>query len=162
MEQQPPSEPRAEERFCYHYGLPSHPILAARSNSDPWGHKIVDDWSVGKGFRPVGRHPIVELWNDSTGPLRCAILEAFESVRWVAIDILRIRYDIHDGSSEEFDQPVTLFISVVPNSIPWSQGYPIVMRCRDILQQHGMYDIYCKMKESRVGWSAAYSPAAAP
>lgn len=115
---------------------------------------------MGKSLGPVGRHPIVDLWNDSAGSLRQTILEALESVPWVAIDILRIGYNGNRESEEKFDQPITLLISVVPESTQWSQGHPVVMRCRTILQQHGIYDIHCEMKESRVSWSAASPPVA--
>ncbi|KAH7171509.1 hypothetical protein EDB81DRAFT_837954 [Dactylonectria macrodidyma] len=157
--------PTAEERDGYYYGLPSRPKLVARSSTDVWSHQH-DGWSIGKNFGPVGHHAIAKPWNDSTSSLRRAIVQALEGIDWSTIDILRIGYErTHGFTGEEFAQPVTLLISVQKDSTTWAQGLPVVMRCREILQLHGIPDVHCEMREShfiRGASSPGQAPASAP
>ncbi|KAK7432258.1 hypothetical protein QQZ08_001203 [Neonectria magnoliae] len=157
------SPPSDEEQQQYYYGLSSRPQLVARSSLDPWQPQRAWGWPKYKILSPAGQHVIVDLWNDSAGPLRRDIVQALESVNWTAIDILRIGIDRTSLSADETDTPehaITFFISVVPNSTSFQQGFSIVMQCRQILQRHGIDDIHCEMKESEVFWCA--SPETAP
>lgn len=152
----PPSE---EEQQRYYYGLPSQPKLVARSSTTPWRPQQ-DQWPIGKLLDPVGKHKIVGLWNDSTGPLRRDILNAVAYLNWTAIDILRIGYERkNELTGEIFDHPVTLFISVGEDSTPWPLGHATVMQCFRILQQYGIIDVNVEMKESRVTPFASHPPA---
>ncbi|KAH7153493.1 hypothetical protein EDB81DRAFT_758438 [Dactylonectria macrodidyma] len=155
---EPPAPPSIEEQQYYYYGLPSKSKLVARSSSDPWAFR--DNWStptadtkeveakrkakmpIEKALGVVGPHIIADLWNVSTGPLRIEILQALSGVKWTAIDILRIGYVKIPNSDEKPEQPITLLISVEPDSISWSQGYEVVMQCRQILQRHGINDVH--------------------
>ncbi|RSL58731.1 hypothetical protein CEP54_007621 [Fusarium duplospermum] len=148
-----PRAPSEEESQCYYFGLPGKPILVARSSSDmdPWtGLQTDQGWTRRKTLDPVGQdHPIVAPWNDAAGPLRRDILEALESLQWVAIDILRIGYQSVRGTLDESpSNPVTVLVSVVPGSTSWIAGAAIVLRCREILRRHGIHDVEVEMKES--------------
>ncbi|KAK7409259.1 hypothetical protein QQX98_008569 [Neonectria punicea] len=148
----PASPPSDEEQWQYYHGLPSRPKLVARSSLDPWQPQR-GWWPTCKMLSPVGKHIIADLWNESNGPLRRDIIQALEGVKWTAIDILRIGIDGDSVSDDETDTPehaITFFISVVPNSTSFQQGFPVVMQCRQILQRHGIDDIHCEMKESDV------------
>lgn len=153
--------PTTEERDGYYYGLPSRPKLVARSSTDVCSHQY-DRWSIGKNFSPVGPHPIAKPWNDSTSPLRRGIIEALKGIDWTAIDILRIGYGrSNDFTGEVYAHPVNLLVSVQEGSTTWAQGIPVVMRCREILQSHGILDVHCEMRESHVTRGAS-SPGQAP
>lgn len=157
--------PTTEERDGYYYGLPSRPKLVARSSTDVWSHQY-DGWSVGKNFSPVGHHAIAKPWNDSTSPLRRAIVQALEGIDWRAIDVLRIGYERTNGfTGEVYAHPVTLLVSVQEGSTTWAQGLAVVMRCREILQFYGILDVHCEMREShltRGASSPGQAPASAP
>ncbi|KPM34786.1 hypothetical protein AK830_g11792 [Neonectria ditissima] len=144
----PPSE---DEQKGYYYGLPSQPRLVARSSTDRW-EPPRGNWPRGKLFDPVGQHRIANLWNDpSTSTLRQDIVEALGSIRWTAIDVLRLGYEAEDfGAQEQQKNPITLLVSVESNSTSWEQGHAAVMQCRRILQQHHINDVHCDMKEASV------------
>lgn len=141
----PPSELEQER---YYYGLPSQPKLIARSSISPWQFQQ-EEWPIRKMLRPVFKHKIVGLWNNSTGPLRQDILAAVASLNWIALDVLRIGYD-DVFASESTEHPITLFISVEKDSTSWPVGYGIVQRCRQILQQYDLADVHVDMKESSI------------
>lgn len=142
--------PSQQEQEGYYYGLPSQPKLVARSNTDSWQFQQ-DQWPIGKVLDLVGKHKIVGLWNDSTGPLRRDILAAVASLNWTALDILRIGYQRdNEFTGQSFEHPVTLLISVEKDSTSWSVGYATVMRCHQLLLQYGIDDVHVEMKESSI------------
>ncbi|EEU41586.1 uncharacterized protein NECHADRAFT_87804 [Fusarium vanettenii 77-13-4] len=148
-----PSPPSDEEVRCYYVGLPGKPRLVARSSSDSWTGPQTDlGWTRGKTLDPVDpQHPIVALWNDSAGRLRQDFLEALDRIQWVAIDILRLGYQNVRGTLDETPlNPVTVLVSVAPNTTTWNVGVDVVLRCRDILRQHGIHDVEVEMKESKI------------
>ncbi|KAM0264321.1 hypothetical protein ACHAQJ_000811 [Trichoderma viride] len=97
-----------------------------------------------KSLRPVGREPkLHKLWNDATSPLRVKILEAVSAATdWTAIDILRV------GLNEEFH--TTLLLSVKPDSLSWSRGHAIALRCKAILEEYDIHHVHCEIRESIV------------
>ncbi|KAH6982194.1 hypothetical protein BKA56DRAFT_720531 [Ilyonectria sp. MPI-CAGE-AT-0026] len=156
--------PSFEEQVGYYYGLHSRPKLVARSSTDPWVSKFdfATQYPIGKLLNPVGRHPIVGLWNTE---LQRDIVLALDGIQWNVIDVLRLGYERVLNTPEDAEQPehpVTLLISVKEDSTPWEQGHAVVMRCREILQQHGISDVHCEMKEAQVFPHTSTSPPNAP
>ncbi|KAI9166364.1 hypothetical protein HJFPF1_02464 [Paramyrothecium foliicola] len=130
----------------YYDGLPSRPKLIARSGTEPWAVRwIPGPWEahLAKDLTYIGRHPIVEPWNDANGPLRRAVLAALEGTAWTSIDILRIGY------ANEDTMP-TLFVSVEPGSTDPEAGFSIMTQIKAILSEHGFHDIDCDVKEGAV------------
>lgn len=134
----------------YFDGFPSNPKLVARSNS----LDIKFEREKGGLNRGVKKHlstaspthPIASLWD---GTLRQEIVNALNGLDWTAIDILKIGLDPgwqrpKDPDPEEYH---VLLVSVAPNSTTWDQGYPVAIRCRGILQQYGIHDMHCEIKE---------------
>lgn len=68
------------------------------------------------------------------------ILEAASVADWATIDILSV------GSNNEFDN--TLLIAVAPESLTWHQGHVLALRCKFILEDHGIKDVHCEIRES--------------
>lgn len=155
------SHPPSSEEICRYYnGLPSNPKLVARTSIEPWKINYVQSYQVLKTLDPVGKHPIVPLWNDSQGPLRQSILEAVDHVQWTALDFLRLGYErIEDDSGILLQNPVTLLVSVEPTSTSWSVGLSLALKCRDILRQHFIHDIEVEVKESVITRTASLSHA---
>ncbi|KAL7896320.1 hypothetical protein HDV63DRAFT_413314 [Trichoderma sp. SZMC 28014] len=154
----PPSD---EERELYYYGLPSCPKLVARSSSvtKPWVDPQMPGFPTYEGtlnmhprvFLPAKDNPLLsQQWNDATSSLRIQILEAVSVADWAAIDILRVGLDKDngpDGLKKEFQN--TLLIAVVPDSMSWQEGHSLALRCKAILEEHGI-DMHCEIRESVV------------
>ncbi|KAH7128949.1 hypothetical protein EDB81DRAFT_764100 [Dactylonectria macrodidyma] len=156
-----PQPPREEEQLGYYYGLPSRPKLVARSSTDPYKYNFdfSTQYPVGKLLSSVRQHPIADLWN-TDGPLRREIVLALDGIQWTVIDVLRLGYQPRMTEELQLNHPVTLLISVKKDSTPWEQGHSVVVRCHEILQNYGISDVHCEMKESHTIRLA--SPPAAP
>ncbi|RFU79633.1 hypothetical protein TARUN_2606 [Trichoderma arundinaceum] len=152
MTMQQPAPPSAEESELYYYGLPSCPRLVARSSTHIWQNPQMPGFTTftgtlnmyPKSLRPAGRHPLLhQLWNNATSSLRVQIVEAVSAASdWTAIDILRV------GLNKEFYP--TLLLAVKPDSLSWSRGHAIALRCKAILEDHGIHDVHCEIRESVV------------
>lgn len=144
-----PTAPGEEESQLYYAGLPSRPTLVARTSTEPWRHRTDGGWPVYKTLEPVGQHPIVSLWNQSSGPLRYRILGAIDALQWTAVDILRLGYERNTNNSDvPLDNPVTLLVSVEPGSTSWSIGLSVALECRHVLGEFEIFDIEVEIKES--------------
>ncbi|KAL6822558.1 hypothetical protein V8C40DRAFT_280565 [Trichoderma camerunense] len=144
----PPSE---EEARLYYYGLPSRPRLIARSGTRMWVNPQMPGFTTFLGIQnmyprvlqPVGRHPqLHQQWNDGSSSLRAEILKAVDGINWTALDILRV------GLNGEYT--LTLMIAVLPDSLSWSDGHPITVRCKRIFEAHGIHEVECEIRESVV------------
>lgn len=144
MDELPATAPSRKEVRSYYRGLPDSPNLVARSTATPWNDNAVYE----RLLDPVGKHAIVPLWNDSTGSLRCKILEAVENIDWNAIDILRCGST--DFKDRDLVRPVVLFVSVEPRCTTWLNGRAVSLRCRKVLREHGIHDVEVEVKESRI------------
>lgn len=164
----PPSE---KEKREYYYGLPSQPVLVARSNPDDewYSEDVGGNWpeSARKRLSNVGQHKIVNMWD---GPLREQILEAIQPLEWNSVDVLRIDYEQDETVPDEQvggnfarkhpEPPVTLFVTVQPStpSATWGHAYSIAMRCKEILENFDINDVHCEIKEGQVYQKARLTP----
>ena len=140
----PPSE---EEKHGYFRGLPSRPILIARTSTDPW--VMYENFHcVYKTLSVVRKHAVIDMWD--SGPLYRDIIECLENVEMIGVDILRLGYEHLSKLDEdqESDKPVTMLISVKKDSIDPSNGLAIVLRCQGILRTYGLEDVEVEMKEA--------------
>ncbi|KAL6693657.1 hypothetical protein J3F84DRAFT_68575 [Trichoderma pleuroticola] len=154
--------PPEEEARLYYYGLPSRPRLIARSGTREWVNPQMPEPTTFLGtqnmyprvLQPVGRHPrLQQQWNDGSSSLRGQILGAVGGINWIALDILRV------GLNGEYT--LTLMIAVLPDSLSWSDGHPIALRRKGILQAHGIQEAECEIRESVVNFctNAVLEPA---
>ncbi|KAL6355068.1 hypothetical protein LRP88_11545 [Fusarium phalaenopsidis] len=145
-----PLPPGPDEQEHYYFGLYSRPKLVARSSTKPWSWQY-DGWPIKKRLGPVGEHAIVEPWNDGHSSLRRQLLQAVQELDWTAIDVLRIGYERENNrTGEEFDNPVTVLISVKIGLTAFEPAYDVVAACRQILESHGLSDVQVEIKESEV------------
>ncbi|KAI3529412.1 hypothetical protein CSPX01_15535 [Colletotrichum filicis] len=158
-----PKPPSDNEKQLYYYGLPSRPILVARSDSitNPWNSIERNGWVRRKCLAAVGtNHLIVRLWNDHDGPgsLTNDIVTALTryNLDWNAIDILRVGY-LEDN---EADFPVTMFVSARKNCTTWRTAFEAATECRRVLGEHGVFDVHCEIKEAST--QQMVSPSATP
>ncbi|KAL7921498.1 hypothetical protein ACQKWADRAFT_295224 [Trichoderma austrokoningii] len=94
-----------------------------------------------RSFLPAEDDAVLrQQWNDATSSLRMQIMEAVNVADWTAIDILRV------GLREEFRN--TLLIAVTPDSMSWQEGHSLALRCKAILEEHGIIEIHCEIRES--------------
>lgn len=146
--------PSSDEQELYYFGLPSRPKLIARSSTTPWEPKMdrTDPlWPSlrTKSLTPPGRHHLIPLWNDINGDLRKDIIEALAGTEWHTIDLLRLGYNSPNGEEPDGPQPITLLVSIEPAKVAWEEAHRVVMRCKAILEEHGISDVHCEMRESK-------------
>ncbi|KAM0510841.1 hypothetical protein ACHAPE_010467 [Trichoderma viride] len=151
--------PSSEERDLYYGGLPGGPELVARSSSNPWVNPQKPDsmWRGAienmypKSFRPAkGDVLLHQQWNNAASSLRKQILDAASVADWAAIDILSVGLGF--GLKNEFHN--TLLIAVAPGSMSWHKGHVLALRCKAILEEHGIKDVHCEIRESTITFGA--------
>lgn len=158
-----PAPPSDEERELYYHGLPSRPKLVARSSSSshPWVNPQMPGSTTWKGaianmyprvLRPAKGDPALhQQWNDAASSLRVQIIQAVSAVDWTAIDILSIGLEkLEEPEDSEAGHHNTLLIAVKSNSLSWSRGNTLALRCKAILKEHGIKDMHCEVRESDV------------
>lgn len=148
-----PSEAEAEGYFR---GLPSCPRLVARSNwASRWADRRPDGDTSGdrvkRQIHPVDKwHRIVPQWNlGFSGLLVPQITAAMGNLQWNTVDVLCIGYEPVPGMSAlDIMGIVALVIGVEPGTT-WSAAFPVALRCKEILEQHGIYGVECLIKEGQ-------------
>ncbi|KAK2052472.1 hypothetical protein LY76DRAFT_620557 [Colletotrichum caudatum] len=120
-------------------------LLVARSSTTPFNPININAWSSdSKILTVVGEHPIVSQWNNDRSSLRNEIVAILtsEAVEWQAIDVIRIGYACDDN------MPVVLSISIMAATLSWDVGNRVACRCQSALDEHGLKDVCCEIKES--------------
>jgi hypothetical protein len=97
-------------------------------------------------LRPAKGDPLLhQQWNSATSSLRIQILEAISAVDWTAIDILSVGLEEPEAQFHN-----TLLIAVKAKSLPWSRGNTLALQCKAILEEHGIKNMHCEIRESDV------------
>lgn len=139
-----PSPVSDVEARCYYAGLPSAPILVARTSTTPWEMPTGPDaYHKVKELRPVYNHPLGEVMESDVAPKLFTLLDSME-VKWTSIDVVRI------GNAEEDSFPVILWIGVLPASLPRRDGVVAAFKCREVLVENGITDVDVEIRESVV------------
>lgn len=88
----PPPRVSDEEAQVYYAGLPSKPVLVARTGTTPYGAPTGPEaYPKLKELKIVGGHEIKELWEDDLAFKVHAILSE-NKVEWTSTDVVRIGY----------------------------------------------------------------------
>jgi len=139
--QQPPL---SEEAEFYYSGLPSNPRLVSRTSTSRWTAPCWPDaYNKPKELRPVGMHPIVDIWEDHLSRKLVQCLDS-KQVSWTSIDIVRIGY-----AGESFP-PLILWIGVEPDSLSLEDGATVAYSCHQILVESRITDVDVEIRESSV------------
>ena len=146
-----PSRPSKEEATFYYAGLPSSPLLVARTGSIPWKAPLGPEaYRVLKELRPAGNHPLNDVWEDNVAVKVLRYLDS-RQVKWTSLDIVRIC----DVDSENLaPAPVTMWIGVIPGSFLGGYGVAVAYGCRSILELNNINDVEVEIRESLVIQSA--------
>ncbi|KZT04526.1 uncharacterized protein LAESUDRAFT_715565 [Laetiporus sulphureus 93-53] len=143
-----PSPSSDKEAIFYYAGLPSGPRLVARTGTTPWKEPTGPEaYRKLKELRPVGNHPLSEVWEDGLALKIHDLLDTMK-VKWTSIDVVRIR-DVETSSA-----PVILWIGVVPASLSGEDGVVVASKCRELLVEYGITDVDVEIRESVITRSA--------
>ena len=140
----PPSELEA----IFYYGLPSGPVLVARTGATLWKAPTGPEaYRVIRELRAVGNHALEEVWEDNLALKLHALLNSME-VKWTSTDVVRI------ANEGESSAPVILWIGVIPNSLSGDNGVVVASKCRELLVEFNIADVDVEIRESVVTRSA--------
>jgi len=132
------------EARCYYYGLPSRPVLVARSGTTPWEPPTGPEaYLRPKELRTVFNHQLNQVWEDGLAHKVMAALESRE-VKWTSLDVVRIGYEGEPHS------PGIVWIGVIPGSLSGTDGVVVARECREILEKHDITDVDVEIRESMV------------
>jgi hypothetical protein len=135
------------EADLYYYGLPSAPILVARTGTTPWIDPTGPEaYLPFKELHPVGKHSLSVVWEDNLALRLHTLLDLME-VKWTSTDIVRI------GIPEDIF-PVILWIGVMPKSLSGDVGSVVAFQCQGLLLGYGIADVNVEIRESVVTHSA--------
>jgi hypothetical protein len=144
----PPPPVSGDEAKFYYAGLPSSPVLIARTGSTPWEAPTgLEAYPKLKELRVVGEHEINDVWEDDLALKVHAILRA-KGVDWSSTDVIRIGY---------VDEPsggVILWIGVKPDSLSYEVGIDAALQCEELLLDYGINDVDVEIRQSEVIRSA--------
>jgi hypothetical protein len=133
--------PSPKEANFYYAGLPSRPILVARTGTRwkaPTGPEAYPKY---KDLRVVGNHVLKEIWEDNLSRKLHALLDSME-VKWTSTDVVRI------GIVGESSAPVILWIGVVPASLSGHDGALVAFKSRELLVEYNIADVDVEIRES--------------
>ncbi|KAH7906810.1 hypothetical protein BJ138DRAFT_1117251 [Hygrophoropsis aurantiaca] len=157
-----PSPPSPLEAKRYYAGLPSAPILVARTSSitAPWMAPGPGPHTERKELRTVGNHApkLKDVWESSFARKVHALLDAMH-VQWTSTDVVRIvesslPYSYSSSSLSSESAPVTLWIGVRPASLEGEEGVVVAAKCRALLVEADIVDVEVEICESVVTRSA--------
>ncbi|KAK0218117.1 hypothetical protein IW262DRAFT_1117502 [Armillaria fumosa] len=143
-----PSPPSEKETKFYYSGLPSGPLLVARTVTTPWKAPTGPEaYRRIRDLRPVGNHALKEVWEGNLALKLHALLDSMK-VKWTSTDVVRIGYP------KESSAPVILWIGVMPASLSGDDGVVVASQCRELLKEHNIDDVDVEIRESVVTRSA--------
>jgi len=145
----PQSTAASLEAKYYYHGLPSKPVLVARSGTDTWrlppgpdAHLRVPE----KELRPGFHHGLSEVWGGHLGRQTYEVLDSM-GVKWTSMDVVRI------GVVDEYEQfvaPVIIWIGVKPGTLSREDGLAAVKECKKLLVANDIDDVEVEIRESEV------------
>ncbi|PHH79952.1 hypothetical protein CDD82_2055 [Ophiocordyceps australis] len=139
-------EPSDADSSTYYLGLPHQPLLVARSSSQRW------DGQQGPRLQKVmcslGEHPLIQAWKgeDPTSlkaQIKCLLRK--KGVCWRAVSVYRIGFK--NDSNKLVRTEVILFITIRYGTLFWHRGRSVALQCKKILENHGIHDVECEIKQ---------------
>ncbi|KAI0073524.1 hypothetical protein K474DRAFT_1666521 [Panus rudis PR-1116 ss-1] len=152
----PPDEPTEQtyplterQAKLYYAGLPSLPVLVARTSTTPFKlpSGVDDDENLKELCPTAGSHPIKEIWGTDTKFSRDLLAYLDEKkVQWTSIDIVRI------GPEDQWFKPVVIWVGIQPGSLTGRDGREVVLEVQRRLREEGeeFEDVEVEIRESIV------------
>jgi len=145
------SDSEMEAKF-YYAGLPSSPVLVARTGTTSWKAPTgLEAYRKLKDLRPVGNHALKSVWEDNLALELHTLLDSME-VKWTSMDVVRI------GDVGESSAPVILWIGVMPASLSANDGALVASKCQELLVRYDIPDVDVEIRESVVIRSGGDGP----
>ena len=139
-----PYPPSISEAKYYYYGIPSCPLLVARSSANVWVEPTgLESCHIPKESSPIGWHPLREIWETTVGPAIIGYLHS-KRVNWTSLDPVRMGYT---GKSSP---PIFVWMGIVPGSLSAEDGIQVATHCKSILSAHNINDVHVEIRESEV------------
>jgi hypothetical protein len=136
------------EATYFYAGLPSTPVLVARTSHTPWKAPTGPEaYRMVKELCAIGDHALEAVWEDKLAPRLHDLLDSMK-VKWTSTDVVRIRI-IGESSA-----PVILWIGVMPTSLSGDDGVAVASRCQELLGEYDIADVNVEIRESMVTRSA--------
>ncbi|KAF8555076.1 hypothetical protein OG21DRAFT_956385 [Imleria badia] len=143
-----PAPPSKKEAVFYYAGLPSRPLLVARTGTIPWKEpRGPEAYLKLKELCAIGNHPLKEAWEGKLALKLHSLLDSMK-VKWSSTDVVRIR-NVGESSA-----PIILWIGVIPASLSGNDGVVVAFKCQELLVQYGIADVNVEIRESVVTRSA--------
>jgi hypothetical protein len=121
-----PYPPSPVEARCFYYGIPSQPRLVARSSTNVWVEPTGPEaYLIPKESRPVGLHPLREIWEATVGLAMVKYLDS-KGVKWTSLDPIRMGY------AGESSPPAIVWVGVVPGSLFAEDGVEVATHCKSL------------------------------
>lgn len=135
------------EAKLYYYGLPSKPILVARTGTTPWHPPLEGELpKISKGLHPAGRGmaQLQEAFGEGLFDKVADIMKSMD-VQWTSVDIVRIG----DRDVQEV-LPNVVWIGIRPGSLSREDGVVVAFKVLDLLLEHGIHNFDVELRESVV------------
>jgi hypothetical protein len=142
-----PPPPSEKEAALYYAGLPSKPVLVARTGA-PWKEPTGPEayYQLKELCGTNGYHAIEQIWEYGlASKVRC-LLDSMK-VKWTSLEIVGFA-NVEDFSGP----PPTLWIGVHSASLSGTDGVVTAYKCRDLLVENGITDVDVEIRESVVPW----------
>ncbi|KIK65003.1 hypothetical protein GYMLUDRAFT_381919 [Collybiopsis luxurians FD-317 M1] len=130
----------SEEARHYYNGLPSAPVLVARTSITPWEKPTGPE--AFKELRPIGDHPLQKVWENKVASEVHKYLKS-RRVEWTSTDVVRI------GNAKQSFVPI-LWIGVKPGSLSRNEGFNVASQCKQFLVKHNIGDVDVEIRESDI------------
>jgi len=139
-----PYPPSPLEAKLYYYGIPSQPVLVARSSANVWVQPTGPGaYHIPKESSPISSHPLTAIWEATVAPALVQYLDS-KGVNMTSIDPIRMGYE------SESPPPVIVWIGVLPQSLSVEDGINVATHCKGILSTHNIDDVHVEIRESEV------------
>ena len=142
--------PSPLEAKSYYAGIPSSPVLVARTGTTRWKPPTGTEADQNpKELYSVGPHPLKMAWGIEL-PLKVYALLDSMNAQWNTVDVVRI------GKSEPYYvplihyAPVILWVGVKPGTLSSSDGVAVAFKCRKLLEENDITDVDVEIRETIV------------
>ena len=129
----------------FYEGLPSKPVLVARTSPTLWEEPtgLEANWTL-KELHPASPSPEFTIaWRGVLGSDFVQLLDS-EDVKWNSIDVVRI------GVAGQCSAPVIIWVGVVPGALSSRDGAFVASKCQGLLNRSHFTDVYVEIRESVV------------
>ncbi|KAF9006651.1 hypothetical protein BDQ17DRAFT_1352143 [Cyathus striatus] len=142
----PPSPLSPMEATLYYYGLPSHPVLVARTSTTVWEPPTgLDDYQRMKEIHGTCQYAFEPAWDNGLHEKLYEFLTS-KGVNCSAINLVRIGYWEQDCYPAVYT-PI-LWIGVMPGSLSGDDGLLVARECLKIVEEYGITGIEVEIREA--------------